>query len=240
LPFLRFTRDKRGYETTSLVHASGEPGRTQQRVLYWFRTPPGVKVGRPALDQDAIRSIEEQNPDIEFNWPRILEGLPAPASPTDDSRYRRARRDKPERRKPAPPTERPSPPRPVPAAQAASVEPPAAAVKVEPAGPERLARLRTRYAELLTRIGERGGSPEQIEALRARAESLNPDAWVTEEDAKAGIEQFELRIRDLRAALGIRRRRRSRRGRGTPTQTETPTEVQTPTGDTGGGESGEG
>jgi hypothetical protein len=70
---LRFTRDKRGYETTLLVHTVRRNGRSRQRILYWFRTPPGVKVGRPALDEEAIRWIEEHNPDIEFDWPKILE-----------------------------------------------------------------------------------------------------------------------------------------------------------------------
>ena len=70
---MRVTRDKRGYETTSLVHAVRRQGRSRQRILYWFRTPPDVKVGRPALDEEAIRWIEEHNPDIEFNWQKILE-----------------------------------------------------------------------------------------------------------------------------------------------------------------------
>ena len=85
LPFLRFTRDKRGYETTSLVHAGRRDGRSRQRILYWFRTPPGVKVGRPALDEEAIRWIEEHNPDIEFDWPKILEAQP-PAAPPPTTR----------------------------------------------------------------------------------------------------------------------------------------------------------
>ena len=78
-------------------------GRSRQRILYWFRTPPGVKVGRPALDEEAIRRIEEQNPDIEFNWPKILEARP-PDAPADEVRPRRGRRDKPQpRRPPRPP-----------------------------------------------------------------------------------------------------------------------------------------
>jgi hypothetical protein len=43
-------------------------------VLYWFRTPPGVKVGRSALDEDAIRLLEELNPEVEFDWTQILKG----------------------------------------------------------------------------------------------------------------------------------------------------------------------
>jgi len=41
-------------------------------VLYWFRTPPGVRVGRSALDEDAIRLIEQHNPHIDFDWTQIL------------------------------------------------------------------------------------------------------------------------------------------------------------------------
>ena len=82
----------------------------------------------------------------------------------------------------------------------------------ESLGTEQLTRIRARFAELQARITERGGDLERIEALRAQAESLNPDSWVTEEEVRQGIEAFEPKIRDLRAALGLRRRRRSRRG----------------------------
>ena len=100
LPSLRFTRDKRGYETTSLVHTGRRGGRSRPRILYWFRTPPGVKVGRPALDEAAIRWIEEHNPDIEFDWPKILEAQPPAAPPAEDARNRRGRRDRPRPRDP--------------------------------------------------------------------------------------------------------------------------------------------
>jgi hypothetical protein len=79
-------------------------------------------------------------------------------------------------------------------------------------GREQLTRLRARYAELQARITERGGDPARVEALRAQSESLNPDTWVTDDEVRQGIESFEPKIRDLRAALGLRRRRRSRRG----------------------------
>jgi len=104
-------------------------------------------------------------------------------------------------------------------------------------GREGLTRLRARYAELLARIAERGGSPERIDELRTQAESLNPDAWVTDAEVRQGIESFEPKIRDLRAALGLRRRRRSRRGGrrrrdGAPGSNESPapTPAETPEG----------
>lgn len=70
MPFLRLSRDRRGYESTFLLHAAF-PG-ARPRVLYWYRTAPSVRVGRPALDEDAIRTIEEQHPEVEFNWSEIL------------------------------------------------------------------------------------------------------------------------------------------------------------------------
>lgn len=71
MPFLRLARDHRGYETTVLLHVP-HPG-DRPRVLYWYRSAPGVRVGRPALDEDAIRTIEDQHPEIDFDWPHILE-----------------------------------------------------------------------------------------------------------------------------------------------------------------------
>ncbi len=47
-------------------------GRGQHRILYWFRTPPGVRVGRAAIDEDAIHLLEQHNPDVQFDWTRIL------------------------------------------------------------------------------------------------------------------------------------------------------------------------
>jgi hypothetical protein len=79
---LRFSRDKRGYENTFVVHSERRRGKARSRILYWFRTPPGVKVGRSALDEDAIRRIEESNPTVEFDWTQILKGQVTPAPPT--------------------------------------------------------------------------------------------------------------------------------------------------------------
>jgi hypothetical protein len=79
------------------------------RVLYWFRTPPGVRVGRSALDEAAIRCIEESNPDVEFDWTKILNGqgapepVPMPALPPRRAEpERRAGRRPVETRPPAP------------------------------------------------------------------------------------------------------------------------------------------
>jgi hypothetical protein len=42
-----------------------------QRVLYWYRTPPQVKVGREPFDEQTRRALEAQNPDIRFDWEKI-------------------------------------------------------------------------------------------------------------------------------------------------------------------------
>jgi hypothetical protein len=77
---------------------------------------------------------------------------------------------------------------------------------------KQLMSFRARFAELQARLTERAGSPERMDALRARAEGLNPDTWVTDDDVRKGMAEFESQVCDMRAALGLRRRRRSRRG----------------------------
>jgi hypothetical protein len=80
VPVLRFARDRRGYESTYLVEAVRKGGHESGALLYWFRTPPHVKIGRAAFDEDAIRLLEQQHPEIDFDWDRILTARP-PAAP---------------------------------------------------------------------------------------------------------------------------------------------------------------
>lgn len=87
MPFVRFSRDKRGYEHVYLIDSSKERGRS--RVLYWFRTPPGVKVGRAAFDPDTQRSLERQNPDVLFDWPQIVAARMPPPVPVENWREKR-------------------------------------------------------------------------------------------------------------------------------------------------------
>ena len=94
MPVLRFARDHRGYESTYLV-GSARGKAEAQSLLYWFRTPPHVKVGRAAFDEDAIRLLEEQHPEIEFDWDRILAARPPALPEPRETRYSR-----PDRRPP--------------------------------------------------------------------------------------------------------------------------------------------
>jgi hypothetical protein len=89
MAFLRFSRDKHGYENTYLVQPIGRRGNSPPRVLYWFRTPPNIRVGREAFDESVRRALEAQHRDIVFNWPRLLA---TPVPPPETERWRERRR----------------------------------------------------------------------------------------------------------------------------------------------------
>ncbi len=58
------------------------------RVLYWYRTPPGVKVGRPPFDVEVRRTLEAQYPGVAFDW-KTFESTPVPAPEPEYWRERR-------------------------------------------------------------------------------------------------------------------------------------------------------
>ena len=168
--------------------------RGRNRILYWFRTPPGVRVGRAPLDEDAIRLIEEHHPDIRFDWQQILRG---------EDEVEPAAREPESYPEPAPP---------------AAADNPSSPAHAQ-LGSEGLARLRARYAEVLAAISRRVGDPAKAEQLRTEAERLNPDTWVTADDVKLGIERYETVFESIREGIGKRRRRRRRPGGGPPDNT---------------------
>ena len=89
MAFLRFTRDKRGYEQFSLVEpTTNRRGKSRQRLLYWYRSPPNVRVGREPFDESVRRALEAQNPTIQFDWRKIAE-TPVPSAETERWRERR-------------------------------------------------------------------------------------------------------------------------------------------------------
>lgn len=89
MAFLRFTRDKRGYEQFSLVEpTTNRRGKSRSRLLYWYRTPPNVRVGREPFDESVRRALETQNPDVQFDWRKIVE-TPIPSADTEHWRERR-------------------------------------------------------------------------------------------------------------------------------------------------------
>ena len=158
-------------------------------MLYWFRTPPGVKVGRAALDEEAIRLIEQLNPGIEFDWTRILKGQgapPAEARPPVDSR-----RQRPDSRRPRP-SQTPTPSR--------SVQPPVSGgtVKIGTAEPPSVA------AEPEPRPAVQsasGGSTEEL--LREGLPSETPTPAHAKLGAE-GVERLRARYAEMLARISER------------------------------------
>jgi hypothetical protein len=89
LPFLKFSRDKRGYEHFYLVEPASR-GKARTELLYWFRTPPNIKVGRTPFDPDVRRELEAHHPHVAFDWPAIVR-TPIPP-PAETERWRERRR----------------------------------------------------------------------------------------------------------------------------------------------------
>jgi hypothetical protein len=88
VPFVRVSRDKRGYEHIYLLEVSSRrPSRP--RILYWFRTPPGVRVGREPFDEPVRRALEAQNPDVTFDWKKLASDTLQPAPDVESWRERR-------------------------------------------------------------------------------------------------------------------------------------------------------
>ena len=91
MPLLRFSRDKRGYEHFYLVQpVANRRGRpSEHRILYWYRSPPNVKVGRGPFDEETRRLVEAQNPGVEFDWQKIRNTPFPPPAPQEHWRERR-------------------------------------------------------------------------------------------------------------------------------------------------------
>src|SRR5436190_15445177 len=72
------------------MHAYGRRGKpSKPRILYWFRTPPGVKVGREPFDESVRRTLEAQNPGVVFDWKKLSV---IPQAPVDIEYWREKRR----------------------------------------------------------------------------------------------------------------------------------------------------
>jgi hypothetical protein len=212
VPFLRLTRDRRGIENTFLLHSDHSGGRP--RVLYWYRTAPGIVLGRQPLDEEAIHTIEDNHPDIDFDWPAIL-ALSEVMTPEDEEvpvrQKRKARRDRDETPEPRAareedveaPLPAPTPPV-VQVALSHGVEeaPPARPGMLEElVGREIATRLRARYAEIRTLIYERE-TDQAARDLRLRdVAPLDPDGWSTPEAVLDGVRSADALFERFRGEL---------------------------------------
>jgi hypothetical protein len=216
VPFLRVIRDKRGYETTYLMHWYREGSRQRSRILYVFRTPGGVRVGRHPLDADVQRQLEARHPDIAFDWTAVREHQQV-VEPVIDQRRRKPRRTDVEDggvQKPEPALA----PRPEGARDAEPVPPRHAPVPpvIQGSTPEaQMAFLVEWYQRICERIPHLTASPDRRETLRALADRLNPAAWTDADQVAAGLQQAAEALERL-SHVFARRRRRARRGPGRP------------------------
>jgi hypothetical protein len=218
VPFLRVLRDKRGYETTYLMHWFRDGNRQRSRILYVFRTPPGVKVGRDAIDPGIIREIEAQHPDIEFDWRALRENQQVIDNSLEQRRPRKPRKEDKEKTRPAP--ERPPAERPRREAVQAG-GPPGGEIAWQPplviptaiegtTREDQFVFLLKTYLNLRDRVPHRTHDPIRRESLAALVERLNPEAWVGEEAVVAGLQDAAEALQRL-SSLSTKRRKRSRR-----------------------------
>ncbi|MSO84198.1 MAG: hypothetical protein EXQ53_13040 [Acidobacteria bacterium] len=222
MPFLRVIRDKRGYETTYLIHWYREGARQRSRILYAFRTPGGVCVGREPLDPEVLRDIAAHHPGIAFDWKALIADRQVVDTAPEPRRLRKRRDGEDEGAPGADAAAAPSPGAParedppspgvggaVPAAAAPGRPPIPSAIGGSTAD-ERLAFLALWYPIVRDRIPHRTSDPVRREALLALAERLNGSAWIDADQIGAGLQQAAEALERL-ARVFLRRRRRPRR-----------------------------
>lgn len=210
MPYLRLTADRRGNEHTFLMHVAG-PGEPA-RVLYWYRTAPGVRLGRSALDDTAMRWLEEQYPDIDFDWREILDSSALTPIEVESPLPPRKRKPRPADVDELPDLAPDLPPAAgnttsiAPAEQAAPAAPREVAAPVDQ-GPDLLAdlmgrgiaaRVRETYREIEAAVAAAAVDDAARARLQARLTAADPDAWATPEAVLAGMGSFEATMDEIR------------------------------------------
>ena len=189
------------------MHSSA-PGE-RAKVIYWYRTAPGLRLGRPALDDGAMRTLEEQYPDIDFDWPYILDM--ASMTPVEVEAQVPVRKRKPQ---PRPADDdldsdgdglietvvsartEPGATDPVVATASASAiraSAPAAAFDLlsELLGRGIASSLRARHADLVAGVASSSAEAAVKATWHARLAAIDPDAWTSPEQVMAGIASVE-------------------------------------------------
>jgi len=210
VPFLRVIRDKRGYETTYLMHLYREGHRQRSRILYVFRSPGGVRVGRGALEPEVLRELEAQYPDIAFDWKDVREHQQHIEMSPEPRRRKPSKRDEIVTPAAAPEVQAPAPTPPSPSAPAPSVG--AVPSVIEGATPDdQIVFLGRWYLLIRERIPRRTSDPVRQEALMALAERLNPATWTDADQIAIGLQQASEALERLSRVFSRRRRRARRR-----------------------------
>ena len=217
MPFLRVIRDKRGYETTYLMHLYRDGARQRSKILYVFRTPGGVRVGRDPLEPEVLRQIELQHPDIQFNWATVRESQQVIETSIEPRRRRPRREDEIPAVAPLAPVVAVTAPAVLAAAPAATIAPAPRLVfpsVIEGATPdERIAFLTHWHPIIRERIPHRTSDPARQEALNALADRLNPANWTDADEITAGLQQAAEALERLSHVFAKRRRRGRRKSK---------------------------
>ena len=205
------------------MHAD-RPG-DRPRILYWYRTAPGIVLGRAPLDEDAIRAIEDQHPDIEFDWPAILalSEVMTPeeeaAAPRPSASARKNKKDRGLRREDRADTSRGAVVEVANNAPAENQEPEELQEPEQPQEPQELqeprnrlleelagreigSRLRARHAAIIARIEELDVDGSEKDALFKRAEALDPELWMTPESVLESVRKSDTLFEELKSAIG--------------------------------------
>src|SRR6185436_10790103 len=113
------------------MHWYREGNRQRSKILYMFRSPGGVRVGRTALEPDVLRQLESRYPEIDFDWKAVIDNQQV-IEPVSDQRRPRKRE--------APPAPRvvalPPPPPPVDSPPPTQAQRPAVPPAIEGATPD--------------------------------------------------------------------------------------------------------
>jgi len=195
------------------MHLYREGHRQRSRILYVFRSPGGMRVGRGALEPEVLREIEAQYPDIAFDWKDVREHQQHIEMSPEPRRRKPPKRDEadgavPEAPPPAPVAAPPSP------SPSAPPPPSVGAVPsvIEGATPDdQIAFLGRWYLLVRERIPRRTSDPIRQEALMALAERLNPAAWTDADQIAVGLQQASEALERLSRVFSRRRRRARRR-----------------------------
>jgi hypothetical protein len=186
------------------MHWYRDGHRQRSKILYVFRTPGGVRVGRHALEPEILRQIESAYPDIVFDWNVVRDNQLVVEAVVE--RRRRPRRDEPT----AAPAEAPPPVAAVAAPPAAP--PPGVPAALEGATPdEQIAFLEKWYPLIRERVPQRTSDPLRQQALLMLAERLNPAAWTDADQIAVGLQQAGEALERLSRVFAKRRRRAKKR-----------------------------
>src|SRR5688572_12135840 len=223
------------------MHWYREGARQRSRILYVFRSPGGVRVGRESLEPEILRDIEANYPDIAFDWKAVLDNRQIVETAPEMRRPRKRRRSEDEASAepgspkphsgeggpkshsgeggPKPPQGGEDGPKPHraeggPKPQGGEGGRPAIPSAIDGATPdEQTAFLARWYPIVRDRIPQRTADPARRAALLALAERMNPDAWTDADQIVAGLQQAGEALERL-SRVFARRRRRPRRAKG--------------------------